>query len=139
MKEERQSANWSRRKFLRRLLWSLWLPLLVAVGSMMHRQRKLAGGPATFVVNASDVSDFMVLDRIIISREGNNFLAFENRCTHLGCTIREVRGDQLHCPCHGSRFDREGLPVKGPAGAPLKRLQAKYSSETGKIVVQIPG
>lgn len=137
MSELRRPSPWTRRQFLKRLFWGLWLPIIGAMVAMMHRQRKLAGGAKTIVINASEVNDFLVLDKVIISRESNHFLAFENRCTHLGCTIREARGDELHCPCHGSRFNRKGLPVKGPASKPLYRLEASYSPETDKLLVKL--
>lgn len=129
----------SRRNFLKQLFYVLWLPIWAALGNMMHRQQKLQARKADVVVNASDVSDFLILDKVIISRQEQGFLAFENRCTHLGCTIREVRGGQLHCPCHGSRFDRQGIPVKGPAQAPLHRLAVTHSSVNGKITIKLPG
>jgi cytochrome b6-f complex iron-sulfur subunit len=35
-------------------------------------------------------------------------------CTHLGCLIREKKGE-LVCPCHGSSFDLTGKVLQGPA------------------------
>jgi Rieske Fe-S protein len=42
-------------------------------------------------------------------------------CTHLGCTVT-VSSREMACPCHGSRFDRQGRVLNGPADRPLKRL-----------------
>ena len=39
-------------------------------------------------------------------------------CTHLGCVV-EYTQRGFHCPCHGSRYDREGRVLKGPAPRPL--------------------
>ena len=42
-------------------------------------------------------------------------------CTHRGCTVN-VEGPALVCPCHGSRYDREGRVLRGPAERPLGRF-----------------
>lgn len=41
------------------------------------------------------------------------------RCTHLGCRVTATE-DGFACPCHGSRFDRDGRVLQGPAREPLE-------------------
>jgi hypothetical protein len=41
-------------------------------------------------------------------------------CTHLGCVLAFDEGEQTwDCPCHGSRYDRDGRVICGPAVSPL--------------------
>jgi len=43
------------------------------------------------------------------------------RCTHMGCALKENRSEGTwDCPCHGSRFDREGRVLENPAMKDLK-------------------
>lgn len=62
--------------------------------------------------------------RLAVMREGERIYALSLVCTHLGCTVT-VSSSGLECPCHGSRFDRQGQVQKGPADRPLPRLQVE--------------
>jgi Rieske Fe-S protein len=58
----------------------------------------------------------------MVIHDKNGLRAVSMSCTHLGCTIEE-RNFGFECPCHSSRFDRNGLVLKGPARADLKKLR----------------
>ena len=66
--------------------------------------------------------------RVALVREEEDFYALDLTCTHLGCT-GTVTPTELVCPCHGSRFDRQGAVLKGPAERPLRRLQVYIEGE----------
>jgi cytochrome b6-f complex iron-sulfur subunit len=63
-------------------------------------------------------------ERMALMREGDTVYALDLVCTHLGCTVT-VTSSGLSCPCHGSRFDRQGRVLKGPADRPLSRLKVE--------------
>ena len=60
-------------------------------------------------------------------RQGNKGVeAMWASCTHLGCEVSyDLEKDQWLCPCHGSRYSREGQPLQGPAVSPLVRANVK--------------
>ena len=49
------------------------------------------------------------------------FSAVEAVCTHEGCTINGADGATYVCPCHGSRYNRNGQVLQGPARAALRQ------------------
>ena len=62
------------------------------------------------------------------------FKAFTAVCTHQGCTVGQVTGGQIVCPCHGSRFSiKDGSPTSGPAQSPLS--EKKVSVKGAQISV----
>ena len=57
-----------------------------------------------------------VMAGLVIHRsERDGVRAFLGQCTHLGCRIERVVGDEVVCPCHGSRFRSDGSGAAGPA------------------------
>jgi Rieske Fe-S protein len=58
--------------------------------------------------------------------------AFSAICTHMGCTVKPA-GKELHCPCHGSRYDAStGKVLHGPAPKPLPKIPVHV--ENGEVV-----
>jgi len=51
--------------------------------------------------------------KILISRPtATTVAAFSAICTHMGCTVAPA-GQELDCPCHGSKYDISGRVFKG--------------------------
>ena len=77
------------------------------------------GNVASYPVGSRSLR--LEIPAVIHNREGE-IVAYSLICTHLGCTI-ENDGDEFACPCHGSRFDKDGVVLKGPAQRPLQKLR----------------
>ncbi|MFL6450146.1 MAG: ubiquinol-cytochrome c reductase iron-sulfur subunit [Bryobacteraceae bacterium] len=57
-------------------------------------------------------------------------IAFSPWCTHLGCAYRwESNRKEFSCPCHGSRFAKDGAVIAGPATRALDRYEVKLEGK----------
>ncbi|MEV4611997.1 Rieske (2Fe-2S) protein [Kitasatospora sp. NPDC049258] len=57
---------------------------------------------------------------VVTQPEAGQFKAFSAKCTHAGCVVDQVKGGQILCPCHGSKFAiADGAVADGPAPTPL--------------------
>jgi cytochrome b6-f complex iron-sulfur subunit len=71
---------------------------------------------------------------IVRAKEGY-FHAISAVCTHLGC-IANWKSEEgiIACPCHGSKFDREGRVIEGPAPRGLPRFSMTLDDQ-GRLIV----
>jgi nucleotide-binding universal stress UspA family protein/nitrite reductase/ring-hydroxylating ferredoxin subunit len=52
----------------------------------------------------------------VYKAEDGTLTALSPRCQHMGCTVDWNDADRTwDCPCHGSRYDRDGRVIRGPA------------------------
>ncbi len=67
------------------------------------------------------------LNRYAVYRDEQNLLhAYSARCPHLSCVVQwNATEKSFDCPCHGSRFTKEGVVINGPAITDLKRIDIK--------------
>jgi glycine/D-amino acid oxidase-like deaminating enzyme/nitrite reductase/ring-hydroxylating ferredoxin subunit len=66
------------------------------------------------------------LKRAVYRDEEGTVHACSAVCTHLGGVVRwNVSEKTWDCPCHGSRFDRFGAVINGPAIKGLKRVEVE--------------
>ena len=72
----------------------------------------------------------------LVSRTADTaFTAIDAVCSHQSCTVTNADGEIYVCPCHGSRYDRNGRVVQGPATASLRRYNSSFSNGTLTIVL----
>jgi cytochrome b6-f complex iron-sulfur subunit len=66
--------------------------------------------------------------RAFLVHTSGGFFALSTTCTHLGCQVQPT-ADGFKCPCHGSRFDRNGAVLNGPATRPLRVLRVEERAD----------
>jgi Rieske Fe-S protein len=70
-------------------------------------------------------------DVVITQPTAGQYKAFSATCTHQGCTVGDVSGGTINCPCHGSKFSATDGSVKnGPAtqGLAVKQIKVDGTS-----------
>ncbi len=80
--------------------------------------------------------------RFFLVRQGGEFTALYQVCTHLGCLLRWDEDNQVYsCPCHGAKFAKDGTYVSGPPPRSMDRFAVEVVD--GRLVVdtgqRIPG
>jgi len=91
-----------------------------------------AGKPESYPIDSVTLD---VNSAVYIIRAKEGFFSLSAVCTHLGCMTgwRPELGI-IACPCHGSKFRRDGEKIEGPAPKPLpwKRM---WISDDGDLMV----
>lgn len=66
--------------------------------------------------------------------------AFSAVCPHLGCEVEWNDSDNTwDCPCHGSRFGRDGSLMQGPAKRGLDPLEVTIERDEINLVLGTDG
>jgi Rieske Fe-S protein len=74
-------------------------------------------------------------EKVVVTQPtSGDFKAFSAVCTHQGCVVAEIKGKDIDCNCHGSKFSiTDGSVLNGPASQPLEKLTATVKG--GEITV----
>lgn len=136
----------TRRSFLGRI-W-LWLGGLALVEgawistAILRPRRPQADAEREEIVVAGPVDRFEVgsvtafpAGKFYLTRsEDGGFLALSRRCTHLGCTVPWVAGEERFvCPCHASSFDLHGDVLSPPAPRALDLHPVRIENGVVKV------
>lgn len=87
----------------------------------------VAGSPLAGVGGAVLVES--VAGVFLLARTGDAaFTAIDAVCSHQSCTVTGADGEAYVCPCHGSRYDRNGRVLAGPATAALRQFPTTFAA-----------
>ncbi|HEX2027063.1 MAG TPA: Rieske 2Fe-2S domain-containing protein [Nitriliruptorales bacterium] len=69
-------------------------------------------------------------DHVILDN-GKGLMALYQKCVHLGCRVPWCQSSQwFECPCHGSKYNRWGEWVGGPAPRGLDRFPSELEGDS---------
>ncbi len=71
--------------------------------------------------------------KVFIFSDTDGLHAISKICTHLGCIVA-LTDSGFQCPCHGSKFNRQGKVIAGPAPRPLPWLEISQNID-GTLVI----
>ncbi len=90
------------------------------------------GVPESYAVNSVT---YFPEQQVYVIRAPGGFTALSAICTHLGCITQWNPGlDLIACPCHGSRFGKDGSVEHGPAPRPLPHFAIRLMPD-GNLMV----
>lgn len=83
------------------------------------------GGTRAFVIEGSTIP------YILIHLENGVFKAYEQKCTHLSCSVFYAPGTgKIECPCHRGLFDAmTGEVLEGPPPRALPKLEVFFKED----------
>lgn len=128
-----------RRRFLRWIGYGLLGIVALFFGSMIKSalyRLKAEAGPRYLPLDLPSGVTFH--QGIIVNRYKHKYVIMSARCTHLGCMVDRRQGDELVCPCHGSKFSLDGKVLSGPATRDLARVRFHVDSKERRIIIEPP-
>ena len=113
--------------------------LLLACGGSKGGQSEASGDIAAGNVSAVGVGTLHAVSGhpVVIARDAGGLYAMSTICTHAQCDMTSdgtIGNDGMYCSCHGSKFDAQGNPVSGPAGAPVRHFSVEVAAD-GTITI----
>jgi cytochrome b6-f complex iron-sulfur subunit len=90
-------------------VWGFIKPPVVAGLAALVRTVAPDAVPAVGVLEVPEARGYLV-------NVDGDITALSEVCPHLGCRVPFVdANNRFECPCHGSKFTREGVYIEGPA------------------------
>ncbi len=86
-----------------------------------------------------EMTSFSAADRMIaVANIEGDLQAFDDTCTHQGCSLSEgeLDGTIVECPCHGGRYEvMTGEVVGGPPPEPIDVFEIR--EQDGELQIRI--
>lgn len=77
-------------------------------------------------------------NRVAVANSDGTLYAFDDTCTHLGCSLTQGRleGTRVTCRCHGSQFNvTSGEVLHGPAVRPIRTYRVRVERGALQLAV----
>ena len=76
--------------------------------------------------------------RVAVANSGGTFYAFDDTCSHMGCSLAQGRleGTRVTCRCLGSQFNvTTGEVLRGPAASPVRSYEVRLEGGALQVAV----
>jgi cytochrome b6-f complex iron-sulfur subunit len=90
---------------------------------------EVAGTVADLDRTGQLLNEKMALGKALVVRDGDQLLAVEPTCNHKGCSVAWDASQTFICPCHDSKFAKDGKVLEGPATQALPIYTAKIEGD----------
>ena len=90
-------------------------------------------GPKSAYSKDGVTDKFAKTNRVLVIRHEGKIYAPTATCTHKNCAVK-LKGEDIVCPCHGSKYSLQGTSIKGPAKGSLYRYGISVN-DAGHIIV----
>ena len=127
----------SRKHFLRLAGLVLLIPLFRIWQVTVNKKKEETSQQSHEIAVRQDLPDGAHLfGSVILVKSDKKFNLLSSKCTHLGCQINKTEYNRLICPCHGSEYNFEGKPLKGPAIHQLREIDFNSVVTNQEIVLR---
>ncbi len=139
--EKRQNKDRTRREFIGfGAKWAVLLSSLAAFAGILRFTKANVHYEESkkFKIGTADNHPVGSINKfedknVYIFSDNDGLHAISGICTHLGCIVA-LSENGFQCPCHGSKFNREGKVTGGPAPRNLPWLEISRNVD-GTLVV----
>lgn len=126
----------SRKAFFKWASLALLIPFYKVWKTMINAGQVTANITQELTLDENFGDGVHFFEKVILVKNGDEIRLMSSTCSHLGCRINKIENGELVCPCHGSRYDLQGKPLKGPANQPLQEVKFEIAKTPETTVLQ---